>query len=72
MAYTIGGWKGVPIKLLVRSALYSVKPLEDERMTCGISIKVFGVNSFSFSVNEVFDNELSEEPSSLCSNIEVR
>ena len=55
----------MPIKLLLRSELYSVKPSEDERMISGISITVFGVNSFSFSVNVVFDNELLEESSSL-------
>ena len=55
----------MPVKLLLRSELYSVKPSEDERMICGISIIVFGVNSFSFSVKVVFDNELLEKSSSL-------
>ena len=62
----------MPIKLLLRSDLYSVKPSGDERMIGGTSIIVFGVNSFNFSVNEIFDNELPGESSSLCSNMEVR
>ena len=55
----------MPVKLLLRSDLYSVKPSEDERMICGVSIIAFGVNSFSFSVNVFFDNELPGESSSL-------
>ena len=55
----------MPIKLLLRSELYSVKPSEDERMICGTSIIVFGVNSFSFSVNVFFVSELPGESSSL-------
>ena len=55
----------MPAKLLLRSALYSVKPSGDERMICGASIIVFGVNSFNFSATVLFDNELSEESLSL-------
>ena len=54
----------MPIKFLLRSESYSVKPSEDERMIGGISIIDFGVNSFNFSINVVFDKELSEEASS--------